>query len=356
MEGKSLFTSRRERRLWLWTLAVLAAIYSTLGPARTLVDALRERNLLRVSFALVLILLVGGFAWRLVKRRPSWSEVGVALGVAFVYLVAFLRMSSPEERTHLIEYGIVAALIHQALLERVRNGGRIPMPAALTVAATAILGTLDETIQAMIPSRVFDVRDIFFNALAGFMVIAARLALAPQRRPGWRVWFLWLLAGAVGWGNGVYWGWFGPGDPKILESIPTITLSGYLGLAVGGIVMGVLQWLVLRRQIARDGWWVLASVGATAVVGVIVFGVGAVNTGLGWVGGVSVYGTVVGVLQWAVLRRQVPRAGWWVLASTAGWVVGMPLGDIVGPLGLGAVYGAITGAAMVWLLRRRGEG
>ena len=112
----------------------------------------------------------------------------------------------------------------------------------------------------------------------------------------------------------------------------------------------------MRRRIRRAGWWVLASVGATAVVGVIVFGVGAVNTGLGWVGGVSVYGTVVGVLQWAVLRRQVPRAGWWVLASTAGWVVGMPLGDIVGPLGLGAVYGAITGAAMVWLLRRRGEG
>jgi hypothetical protein len=50
------FTGDRERRLWLWVLAVVVAIYSTLGPAQTLVGALRERNLLRVSFALGLFL------------------------------------------------------------------------------------------------------------------------------------------------------------------------------------------------------------------------------------------------------------------------------------------------------------
>jgi len=270
--------------------------------------------------------------------------------------MAWWRIDSWEERTHLIEYGIVAALIHQALLERVRNGRHVPAPAALSVAVTALLGALDEIIQALLPSRVFDVRDIGFNALAGFMVIAARLALAPQRWPGWRVWFLWLMAGAFGWGQGVYWGWFSGGEPKTLQSTPTVILAGYLGVAVGGILMGVLQWLVLRRHITRSGRWVLASLGAAAVVGVVVFGVGTVDADLGWVGGVSVFGTVVGVLQWAVLRRQVPRAGWWVLASTAGWVVGMPLGDINGPPGLGAVYGAITGTALVLLLRQRPPG
>lgn len=75
----SLFTSQRERRLWLWALAVMVAIYSTLGPARTLVDALHERNLLRLSFALVVVLLVGGIGWRWAKRRPGWSELGVVL-------------------------------------------------------------------------------------------------------------------------------------------------------------------------------------------------------------------------------------------------------------------------------------
>jgi hypothetical protein len=351
--SKSLFTSDRERRLWLWTLAVMVAIYSTLGPARTLVDALRERNLLQVSFALVLLLLVAAIARQLVKRRPGWSEIGVALGVALAYLVMFLRMGSPEERTHLIEYGIVAALIHQALLERVRHGRRVPAPAALTVALTALLGLLDEGIQAMLPSRVFDLRDVGFNALAGFMVIVARLAMAPQRRLGWRFWFLWLMAGAVGWGLGVAWGSFAePDDLNMLQSSPTIIWAGYLGVAVGGILIGVLQWLVLRRQLARAGRWVLASLGAAAIVGVVVFGVGMFNADVGWVGGAGLFGTAVGVLQWLVLRRQVARAGWWVLASTVGWVVGMPLGDIVGGPALGAAYGAITGTAMVWLLRQ----
>ena len=349
----SLFTSDRERRLWLWTLAVMVAIYATLGPARTLADALRERNLLEVSFALVLLLLVGAIVASWVKRRPGWREIGVALGVALAYLAMFLRMESPEERTHLIEYGIVAALIHQALLERVRNGRPVPVPAALTVAVTALLGTLDEIIQAMLPSRVFDVRDIGFNALAGFMVIVARLAIAPQRRPGWRVWFLWLMAAAYGWGTAVE--VTGLGE-LTLQSSPPRLLDAYLGVAVAGILVGALQWLVLRKKLARAGWWVLTSLGAAVLFGVVVFGVGMVNADMGWVAGTGLIGTVAGVLQWLVLKQQVLRALWWVLASTVGWVVGIPVGGMVGWNGLGAAYGAITGMALVWLLRQEPPG
>ena len=348
----SLFTSDREGRLWVWTLAVIVAIYSTLGPARMMAEALHERGLLEVSIAVVLILIVGilGISW--VRRRPNWREVGAVVGVAFAYWMVWIRIESWEERTHLIEYGIVAALIHQALLERARNGKSVPVPAALAVAITALLGTLDEVIQAMIPSRVFDVRDIFFNALAGFMVIAARLALTPQQQPGWRVWFLWLMAAAFGWGHGVYWGWFDGTEPKTLQSIPTTVYVGYLGLVTGGILMGLLQWLVLRGHIKRAGRWLLACLGALMAAGLVIFGVGIVDVDLGWIGGISVFGTVAGIFQWLVLRGQVPKAGWWVLASTVGWVVGMPLGDIAGPPGLGAAYGAITATALVLLLRQ----
>ena len=44
------------------------------------------------------------------------------------------------------------------------------------------------------------------------------------------------------------------GEPKPLQSIPTVILAGYLGAVVGGILTGVL-----RRQVPRAGWWVLAS-------------------------------------------------------------------------------------------------
>ena len=44
VRGVSRFSSRRERRLWMWTLAVLVALFSTLGLARTLADAMGESD------------------------------------------------------------------------------------------------------------------------------------------------------------------------------------------------------------------------------------------------------------------------------------------------------------------------
>ena len=178
----SLFTSHRERRLWLWTLVVLVAIYSTLGLVSTLAGELRDRGLIEASFWLGLFLIGAAIVMQGLKRRPGGAEIGVALGVAGAYLIAFLRMTSPEERTHLIEYTVVALLIHEALTERASNGRRVPVPALFAIGATALLGVLDEGIQALLPSRVFDPIDILFNALAGLMAVLASVALAWARR------------------------------------------------------------------------------------------------------------------------------------------------------------------------------
>ena len=125
-----LFTSDRERRLWLCSLAVVVAIYSTLGLAGTLAEVLRERNLLPASLLFLLFLLVAAIVGSGLKRRPGRREVWVALGVTAVYGMTVLRMSSsPEERTHLFEYGIVTVLIYQALSERAQNGRRVRAPA-----------------------------------------------------------------------------------------------------------------------------------------------------------------------------------------------------------------------------------
>ena len=186
----ALFVSHRERRLWLWTLAVVVAIYSTLGLARTAAGALRDSGLLEPSFVVAMFLLgmflVGAtIVTQGLKMRPGGAEIGVALGVAAAYLMVFLRIAILEERTHLIEYGVVAGFIHEALMERAGQGRHVPVPSLLAVLATAVVGALDEGIQAFLPSRVFDPQDILFNVLAGVMAVAARLALerARHRRP-----------------------------------------------------------------------------------------------------------------------------------------------------------------------------
>jgi hypothetical protein len=86
-------------------------------------------------------------------------------------------VETPEERTHLIEYSLVAILIYQALLERARNGRHVPYPAVLAFAATAVLGIIDEAIQWVLPNRVFDPIDIGFYTLATMMAIVGSLAL-----------------------------------------------------------------------------------------------------------------------------------------------------------------------------------
>jgi hypothetical protein len=172
------FTSDRERRLWFWAAAVVLAIYATLGLAGTLAGLLRDRNLLDASFGLGLLVVMAAIVGSGIRRRPGGREFWIAAGVVAVYGIVILRMGiGPEERTHLIEYAVVALLLYHALDERRRNGGPLRSPAVLAIAVTALLGLVDELIQALIPSRVFDYRDIGFNALAALMAVTGSVVV-----------------------------------------------------------------------------------------------------------------------------------------------------------------------------------
>ena len=174
----ALFTSRRERRLWLWALAVVVAIYSTLGLAGTLAEVLREHNLLPAAVLGLMLVTVAAIVGSGLKKRPGHREVWVALGVTAVYAMAVVRMGGTmEERTHLFEYGIVAVLIYQALRERAANGRRVPAPAVLALVATVALGWLDEGLQALIPSRVYDNFDVVRNTVAALIGIGGSVTV-----------------------------------------------------------------------------------------------------------------------------------------------------------------------------------
>lgn len=179
------FTSKRERRLWIWTLLIVVAIYSTLGLARTLADKLGDSQLFGVGFFLAGCLLVlATVITQGLKIKPSGIEIAVSLGIAAAYLLVFVRMAIPTERSHLIEYGIVAVFILEALQERKRNTNAVPAPALLAIVATILIGSLDECIQAFIPQRTFDPIDILFNSIAAIMAVSASVLLqwAKKRR------------------------------------------------------------------------------------------------------------------------------------------------------------------------------
>ncbi|KAA3660467.1 MAG: VanZ family protein [Chloroflexi bacterium] len=178
----SFFSSDRERRLWFWLFVVLVGIYATLGRAPIIAAALRERNDLRDTIFFILFVVMVVVAVLFINSRPGRAEIAVGFGILIIYVTAWLRIGTLEERTHLFEYGLVAALVHEALIEREKNGRLVPPPAVIALVISILLGWLDEGIQLILPNRVYDFRDVIFNTVAAVMVIGARWVLARVRR------------------------------------------------------------------------------------------------------------------------------------------------------------------------------
>ncbi|MCY3880817.1 MAG: VanZ family protein [Chloroflexi bacterium] len=184
-----LFSSTRERWLWLWALAVVAAIFASLWVGGQLAEALRDHELLdevlRAGLFLLGLVLLGATTVVMgVWSRPGGVGIAVAMGIAAVYLLVFLRIGVLEERSHLIEYGVLGVFVYAALAERALQGRRVPMPPVLAIAGTSAVGLLDECLQLFVPDRVFDPWDILFNVLAASLAVGASVALGWARRRG----------------------------------------------------------------------------------------------------------------------------------------------------------------------------
>ena len=179
------FSSNRERRLWLWALAVVAAIYATADLARTLVDALRESGLLELTptmFSVGMLLIGVMILVQGLRERSRGVEVGFALGVAAIAVLGLARGIAAAERSHLIEYAVLAMIIHEALVERKGHGWRVPVPAVLAITVTTAVGVVDECIQFFLPTRTFDWFDIGFDFSASVMAVGSSVSIRWVRR------------------------------------------------------------------------------------------------------------------------------------------------------------------------------
>ena len=151
--------------------ALLLGIYSTLYVARRITETIREAGLLRAAVATAFVL--AGLAEVLfMVRTPSLRRprtLLITLGVALVYAAVVFPMNSPEEKLHFLEYGAVGVLAFFAAPSTLTPLRKFAFAAVFTLAA----GWTDEGIQALLPNRYYDLRDVGFNALAGVMALGA---------------------------------------------------------------------------------------------------------------------------------------------------------------------------------------
>jgi len=176
-----LFTSSREKQLWIYALLVLIAIFSTLILGPLFVGMLGNQNLQAFIFMFGMLLIGVTIIVHGLKIKPGKTEIAIWLGFTAVYIMLFLRLGLPE-RSHLVEYSVLAIFIHKALIERLSQENQLLLPGLFAFVVTTIIGVFDECIQIVLPDRVFDPLDILFNSLAALMAIGTSLALQWARK------------------------------------------------------------------------------------------------------------------------------------------------------------------------------
>jgi len=153
------------------------------------------------------------------------------------------------------------------------------------------------------------------------------------------------------------------GDFVYVNGVRRITedyLFMYTFIPLVGLLTGVLQYGLLRRYLPRMGWWVVATTGGW-LLGVLLIVIpgwlnwtdGSLNLDLAFIA----MGLAIGVAQWLLLRRRLPQAGWWIGANVVGWgLLGLiTAGNTIGQFGIftvGFLPACVTAAMLAMLMHQ----
>jgi hypothetical protein len=178
------------RRLGWLTGGYLGALYLSLYPFQFVLDFLRQRGLLRAAVAGVFVAAATGAAAFGIRARWTAAQWAVAAAAALLLALLAARLEVAQERLHLVEYGLLALLVRALLVARWGAGAEqreLRARAALgAVVLTAAAGWVDEGIQALLPNRYYDLRDVGFNAGAGLLAVVCAEAHAAAGARGKR--------------------------------------------------------------------------------------------------------------------------------------------------------------------------
>src|SRR5919202_154359 len=213
-------------------------------------------------------------------------------------------------------------------------------------------------------------------------------ATAQRETAGWGLWRRWTLFTAVG-------ELVGFAAPAIVMAAGTVgrwsdtaqLVAAVLAGAVEGAVLGLAQGRVLHRSLpalSQRAWVLSTALGAMAAYLLAMIAVALGDFAQRHVALLVVGGAVLGISfllsiglpQWLVLRRHLPKAGWWMPANAVAWPLGVAMpfillalvpdaspflvwavAGIASGVLMGLIVGAITGLVLerLWRIKYRSD-
>jgi hypothetical protein len=143
------------------SMAWVGLIYSTLYIVRPICNWLKttipfSQTMAVIFVVLVVLLLIKG----LMTKGLSWQRKLLFSLIMGAYILLLQSVEYPEEKVHLLEYGVLAYLLYKAF-----EWCRVPFQHILAVVLIgALVGYGDEVIQYFLPNRYFEWSDVFLNA------------------------------------------------------------------------------------------------------------------------------------------------------------------------------------------------
>lgn len=251
-----------------------------------------------------------GFWFRWVLANSAGLAIGIALFGFFEEVIGGVRGTVRSDTGIIAGVTLVGATfgLFQWLVFRQKNGNAesISLSASLTptlvfvivaVFTVAVIGTVAGAVGGKADENVnpAEIVRLFEALILGGAAAGISIRLMPGRQIGWAGWGI--LATSIGYSIGFPVG-FALGGPPI---------DFFLGVILLGLTGGVVQWLAMRDQVNRAGWWVLASTISMAVgiaVGVVVvftfaetiFPVSFLDTPIGFIVILSIIGAITGAV------------------------------------------------------------
>lgn len=128
-------------------------------------NALQGRGgvVVKASYAFIIVSIVVWIVF-VRKDRRLGSYLSLAL-LAAAFIGIYLNTEQPDERIHLGEFGVLAPIAHFAFKKGIGiKGEKLFLSVFLFC---AFVGIFDEVVQAFVPARVCDWRDMLLNIMSG---------------------------------------------------------------------------------------------------------------------------------------------------------------------------------------------